>query len=126
MFFLSSRRRHTRCALVTGVQTCALPISLAGRVALTNQGRGGSGRIDWRQRDQAFEVELSAPIPRKGWRLTGGPGSALLEGLDGGPRTGFDAGPLRSDLRRLGSEFVSPSRLRLSPSLLTNHPPLIL
>src|SRR3546814_1709741 len=26
-FFLSSRRRHTRCALVTGVQSCALPIS---------------------------------------------------------------------------------------------------
>src|SRR3546814_2809432 len=29
-FFFSSRRRHTRCALVTGVQTCALPISLGG------------------------------------------------------------------------------------------------
>src|SRR3546814_18134568 len=29
-FFFSSRRRHTRCALVTGVQTCALPISLVG------------------------------------------------------------------------------------------------
>src|SRR3546814_8971231 len=27
LFFFSSRRRHTRCALVTGVQTCALPIS---------------------------------------------------------------------------------------------------
>src|SRR3546814_12915445 len=27
-FFFSSRRRHTRCALVTGVQTCALPISV--------------------------------------------------------------------------------------------------
>src|SRR3546814_4787890 len=26
-FFFSSRRRHTRCALVNGVQTCALPIS---------------------------------------------------------------------------------------------------
>src|SRR3546814_16298061 len=26
VFFMSSRRRHTRCALVTGVQTCALPI----------------------------------------------------------------------------------------------------
>src|SRR3546814_19933290 len=26
-FFFTSRRRHTRCALVTGVQTCALPIS---------------------------------------------------------------------------------------------------
>src|SRR3546814_10269402 len=29
-FFYSSRRRHTRCALVTGVQTCALPISPPG------------------------------------------------------------------------------------------------
>src|SRR3546814_3632132 len=28
VFFFSSRRRHTSCALVTGVQTCALPISL--------------------------------------------------------------------------------------------------
>src|SRR3546814_6351945 len=27
-FFFTSRRRHTRCALVTGVQTCALPIYL--------------------------------------------------------------------------------------------------
>src|SRR3546814_11416480 len=31
VFFFSSRRRHTRCALVTGVQTCALPILLAAR-----------------------------------------------------------------------------------------------
>src|SRR3546814_2640951 len=30
-FFFSSRRRHTRCALVTGVQTCALPISSIAR-----------------------------------------------------------------------------------------------
>src|SRR3546814_1340278 len=28
VFFFSIRRRHTSCALVTGVQTCALPISL--------------------------------------------------------------------------------------------------
>src|SRR3546814_836609 len=31
-FFFSSRRRHTRCALVTGVQTCALPILRASPV----------------------------------------------------------------------------------------------
>src|SRR3546814_18504540 len=31
-FFFSSRRRHTSCALVTGVQTCALPISADLRV----------------------------------------------------------------------------------------------
>src|SRR3546814_5859470 len=29
VFVFSSRRRHTRCALVTGVQTCALPICFA-------------------------------------------------------------------------------------------------
>src|SRR3546814_3769545 len=40
MFFLfSSRRRHTRCALVTGVQTCALPI-LADRGFLLRHTRG--------------------------------------------------------------------------------------
>src|SRR3546814_4865947 len=37
-FFFSSRRRHTRCALVTGVQTCALPI-FADRVVVMNNGR---------------------------------------------------------------------------------------
>src|SRR3546814_4084197 len=31
MFFFTSRRRHTRCALVTGVQTCALPIAPDGK-----------------------------------------------------------------------------------------------
>src|SRR3546814_9184218 len=45
--FFSSRRRHTRCALVTGVQTCALPISahgvdelLSDRQAETRAGEG--------------------------------------------------------------------------------------
>src|SRR3546814_9364802 len=33
-FFFSSRRRHTRCALVTGVQTCALPICFPPTVSL--------------------------------------------------------------------------------------------
>src|SRR3546814_5407035 len=33
-FFFSSRRRHTRCALVTGVQTCALPIFGVSRAQL--------------------------------------------------------------------------------------------
>src|SRR3546814_19346717 len=32
VFFVSSRRRHTSCALVTGVQTCALPIFLVDRL----------------------------------------------------------------------------------------------
>src|SRR3546814_5861888 len=40
-FFLSSRRRHTSCALVTGVQTCALPIS-ESCTELPKCGSGGS------------------------------------------------------------------------------------
>src|SRR3546814_9308308 len=39
MFFFSSRRRHTRCALVTGVQTCALPILMVEGATLS-EGRG--------------------------------------------------------------------------------------
>src|SRR3546814_18439445 len=44
LFFFSSRRRHTRCALVTGVQTCALPIS-------TIRSFAGNSRGDSRLRD---------------------------------------------------------------------------
>src|SRR3546814_3930495 len=48
--FFSSRRRHTRCALVTGVQTCALPISEldagTGDVALAHAGNDFVGAVD--------------------------------------------------------------------------------
>src|SRR3546814_6222490 len=38
VLFCSSRRRHTRCALVTGVQTCALPIARSGDVSAAGPG----------------------------------------------------------------------------------------
>src|SRR3546814_1817764 len=41
LFFFSSRRRHTRCALVTGVQTCALPICGLERVVQLAHALGG-------------------------------------------------------------------------------------
>src|SRR3546814_6698083 len=47
-FFFSSRRRHTRCALVTGVQTCALPIlssSLSFSIGDWRAGRTGIAGI---------------------------------------------------------------------------------
>src|SRR3546814_7449446 len=40
-FFFSSRRRHTRCALVTGVQTCALPICYKSLKAVLDGGIEG-------------------------------------------------------------------------------------
>src|SRR3546814_2006027 len=42
-WFFSSRRRHTRCALVTGVQTCALPIYLGKNARIVVVNRPGAG-----------------------------------------------------------------------------------
>src|SRR3546814_9854578 len=53
IFFFSSRRRHTRCALVTGVQTCALPICFM-RVA----------RFRGPDLDSATQAELMATSAR--------------------------------------------------------------
>src|SRR3546814_9265636 len=41
-FFVSSRKRHTSCALVTGVQTCALPICLRLQVVAGLEPRRGA------------------------------------------------------------------------------------
>lgn len=67
--------------------------AFAGRVAVSAQGKGGNGRIDWRQRGDAYEVALSAPVTRQSWRLSGDltSGAGRLEGLEGGPREGGDA-----------------------------------
>src|SRR3546814_18813561 len=55
MFFFSSRRRHTSCALVTGVQTCALPIS----------------RFRWWHGDELGQARLLADVRRR-FRSGGG------------------------------------------------------
>src|SRR3546814_7880404 len=62
VFFFSSRRRHTRCALVTGVQTCALPIY----VHLANAYHPGSGnqtveRLGMHYADTALDM-ASQPL----------------------------------------------------------------
>src|SRR3546814_612380 len=60
VFFFSSIRRHTRCALVTGVQTCALPISARGWLAPHDALNDGTA-------DGAFDLDvaaLAAPLPR--------------------------------------------------------------
>src|SRR3546814_3537594 len=57
MLFFSSRRRHTRCALVTGVQTCALPILQYG-VA----GAVGSGAGALRSRSRAHILHHAAEV----------------------------------------------------------------
>src|SRR3546814_7612792 len=55
VFFFSSRRRHTRCALVTGVQTCALPILLTPG----DGGEDGAGEEDRRRDEAAHETDIA-------------------------------------------------------------------
>jgi outer membrane lipoprotein LolB len=52
--------------------------------------------LTWRQDGESYEFTVRAPITGKSFRLTGGPGHALLEGLDQGPMSGSDAEELMS------------------------------
>src|SRR3546814_6813786 len=92
-FFFSSRRRHTRCALVTGVQTCALPIY-----------RGF----------QSYRTLPTSNIIAVG-RVT-----SALAGLEAAVGLVDDVGAAaaadRSEERRVGKECVSTCRSRWSPS----------
>src|SRR3546814_7677321 len=84
-FLFSSRRRHTRCALVTGVQTCALPISYHEGLPIAALEAASCGaRI------------LLSDIPAN-----------LDIGLD--PMNYFPVGD-RSEERRVGKECVSTCR----------------
>src|SRR3546814_10494118 len=90
IFFFSSRRRHTRCALVTGVQTCALPIYLS-RAHLAQANLNGA---DLRK------VNLS---------------NANLHGARLICSDLREANLMRSEERRVGKECVSTCRSRWSP-----------
>src|SRR3546814_5192149 len=60
-FFFSSRRRHTRCALVTRVQTCALPIS---RFAELIEGYRRFRATDWEQQRARWEELAEGQSPK--------------------------------------------------------------
>src|SRR3546814_4250916 len=103
-FFFSSRRRHTRCALVTGVQTCALPICQSQE---KDDGEG-SWIADKRRRNvrgaarrRRVEGEGGANRQRQGRRLA----RSSRHRLRGS----------RSEERRVGKECVSTCRSRWSP-----------
>src|SRR3546814_15631542 len=66
-FFFSSRRRHTRCALVTGVQTCALPIFAARRAAYLEEGWSDVVIVPASEHFHSWEYEKAGK--RKGGRV---------------------------------------------------------
>src|SRR3546814_999420 len=80
--FFSSRRRHTRCALVTGVQTCALPISYR-----TWQARQPRVELFLRRRSDADLRSRAAAAPAaRGTRRRGGADRATGDRVDAGAR----------------------------------------
>src|SRR3546814_5314216 len=89
-FFFSSRRRHTRCALVTGVQTCALPIYRRQREPT----REWNGRHQGRGTDEAEQGEAEQSTE------TDHPQQQCRQ---------------RSEERRVGKACVSTCRSRWSP-----------
>src|SRR3546814_3802596 len=67
LFFFSSRRRHTSCALVTGVQTCALPISIANVAMPTISGDLGVSTTEGTWIITAYAAAEAITVPLTGW-----------------------------------------------------------
>src|SRR3546814_10235834 len=143
--FSSSRRRHTRCALVTGVQTCALPIShglasgkVGGRmpVGLLNRSLHQRG-IDYltlaslelmdigghdarRREDSGINVGNRVTRLHRGASRFAGNRHQARETLSDEIETSFVAigsiAPIaRSEERRVGNEWVRTYRSQWSP-----------
>src|SRR3546814_5791660 len=98
--FLSSRRRHTRCALVTGVQTCALPIWAVTGDKLEEFVPNLSSRLEGEDGKPFFYLAIVQ--------------SPYLSEHVGPNRVDFDFSA-RSEERRVGKECVSTGRSRWSP-----------
>src|SRR3546814_17885957 len=89
LFFFSGSRRHTRCALVTGVQTCALPI--------------------------LFDIAT----PTGSRYRTAASSASTRRASPSGTRTTASPAPDRSEERRVGKECVSTCRYRWAPDHYT-------
>src|SRR3546814_14792688 len=102
-FFFSSRRRHTRCALVTGVQTCALPILSTQRFACDTVPtiigsaefhRPHKERFPFLDSPRKDSVNRRLPL-RSVARSDEHTGAALLDGLGKSARSRRDDAPAR-------------------------------
>src|SRR3546814_17916204 len=88
MFFVSSRRRHTRCALVTVVQTFARPISTGP--------------------DEVLDIQVALLRNHMGEER-------VARNVEREPKEGVSRALIRSEERRVGEEGVSTCSSRWSP-----------
>src|SRR3546814_14655002 len=100
-FFFSSRRRHTSGALVTGVQTCALPIS----------------RRNLLRQDRSDQLSLGVDVERALHADEDVIGRTQADRPAPGKASAFGGHHAlhRSEERRVGKECVSTCRSRWSP-----------
>src|SRR3546814_4266483 len=80
VFFFSSRRRHTRCALVTGVQTCALPIFTPTDPAVLRSGLQLPPEAGWPVR-AIRRLLVMAPGTARGYAILGARGVGFRQGF---------------------------------------------
>src|SRR3546814_9578219 len=121
VFFFSSRRRHTRCALVTGLQTCALPIWSRARGRIHDPAPPVSLRA---QLAAGVKVRSRRVVIGLNWTLVEGPAGLGLahtpaRGTEGRlplPEPGCYAGRALADLAAIGRTLL------LTP--VTNAPPV--
>src|SRR3546814_13646696 len=111
-FFFSSRRRHTSCALVTGVQTCALPILCVVKLGEETGNGHFVGPV-------AYEIDSISVLDRENFgpilhvvRYTAADLEAVVDAINA---TGYGLTLGRSEARRVGKECVSTCRSRWSP-----------
>src|SRR3546814_7322716 len=114
--FFSSRRRHTRCALVTGVQTCALPI-------FGIDPDGVNAKLPWDPIDRFLWANLRPAVTFNGGQRFQAKGhmtdyfaDQAIAAIDANKnRPFFMYLAFRSEERRVGKECVSTCRSRWSP-----------
>src|SRR3546814_2600911 len=114
-FFFSSRRRHTICALVTGVQTCALPICFmpAGLRPASAGAAAVASEISLVSSDRRNGVSDSRAV-RRTWSAARTFSACRLSPTVG-RRAAVTGTIRRSEERRVGKECVSTCRSRWSP-----------
>src|SRR3546814_15042109 len=107
VFFYSSRRRHTKCALVTGVQTCALPICAQGAEAAAGARRDGS-KAGRPSRQDRTDRRGGGFHPGRGCAGAGGSGREGRRGDPAKPQIG------RASCRERVCQYVSISVVGVS------------
>src|SRR3546814_5515046 len=116
IFFFASRRRHTRCALVTGVQTCALPISGLKTVPVVIRHATDQQLLELALIENVQRADLNAIEEAEAYQHLAKEFKMSHDAI--AARVGKSrvavTNTIRTEERRVGTEWVSTFRYRLA------------